>query len=154
MHRLRLKTCLKTLAMGLIALPEPFTTIIGILILFSIVAIYRQKSLGKFGDLEVLISRSIQNPKTAALLRYFSDKQTTPGSPSRLNLPAKPGKISRKSKTILAHPEYNSWFDNHQIPVNVLHHTLKTSFPQYEAVPMQAVLPVMHHRLATNNRQR
>jgi hypothetical protein len=52
---------MRTVAIALIVLPEPFTTVIGILLLSFSLAITRQKNLKKFGDLEELIRISMRN---------------------------------------------------------------------------------------------
>jgi hypothetical protein len=106
-----LRNWMKTIAVTLIVLPEPFTTLIGILILAVLMAIPRHKSLKKFGDLEVLIKRSIQRQEKARpVFRHYLSQETAANS-----------------------TQSESWFDNRRVSEQVLHHTLKTSFPQYEA---------------------
>jgi hypothetical protein len=149
MHRFSLKTGLKATAIALIALPEPFTTALGIIILCSTLAAYRKKSLYKFGDPEVLVKRSLQNTETVGFRRYFGGKQAIVNHVIKLDMSSQPN----------IPPQYHAWFDNHKMSESVLHHTLKTSFPQYEAAPAKAAslkkaeLAVEYHKLklyATN----
>jgi hypothetical protein len=102
---------LKTAALTLIVLPEPVTTVLGILLLAIVLVLPKQASLKKFGDLEALIQRSIQRQEKAgpAYRHYLTEEPAAP------NL------------------QHESWFDNRSMSEKVLHHTLKTSFPQYEA---------------------
>ncbi len=118
MPQIRIKKVLKTLGITLIALPEPFTTPVGIVILFLVFAVYHKRSLAKFGDLELLIKRSIQNTEPVGFRRHLSTEHIA---------------IQHHIKRPAVMPQNNSWFDNRRISARTLHHTLKTSFPQYEA---------------------
>jgi hypothetical protein len=102
---------LKRAALTLIVMPEPVTTVLGILLLAIVLVLPKQPSLKKFGDLEALIKRSIQRQdKARPVFRHYLQEE-----PSIPNL------------------QHESWFDNRRMSEKVLHHTLKTSFPQYEA---------------------
>jgi hypothetical protein len=117
MRRINVKKILKTTAIGLIALPEPFTTPLGIIMLCLVLIVYRKRSFEKFGDLEVLIRRSVPNTEKFGFRRYLG---TEP-------------RVQHHTKIDAVLPQHNSWFDNRKISASTLHHTLKTSFPQYEA---------------------
>src|ERR1039458_8255700 len=108
---------LKTAALALIVLPEPVTTVFGVLLLAIVLLIPKHTSLKKFGDLEVLIKRSIQRQDKArpVFRHYLQEKPAT------------------------ADLKHDSWFDNRSMSEKVLHHTLKTSFPQYEAAADKAL---------------
>jgi hypothetical protein len=118
MSRINLKKVLKTAAVTLIALPEPFTTPLGIVMLCLVLAVYHKRSLDQFGDLEVLIKRSLQNTEPLGFQRHLSKEHLA---------------TQHHTKQPALIPQNNSWFDNRRICASTLHHTLKTSFPQYEA---------------------
>jgi hypothetical protein len=102
---------LKGAGLALILMPEPVTTVFGVLLLAIVLLIPKQSSLKKFGDLEVLIKRSIQRQEKARPnFRHYLQEETA-----------------------TAELKHDSWFDNRTMSEKVLHHTLKTSFPQYEA---------------------
>jgi hypothetical protein len=102
---------LKRAALTLIVMPEPVTTVLGILLLAIVLLLPKQAGLKKFGDLEALIKRSIQRQEKARpVFRHYLKE-----GPSVPNL------------------QHESWFDNRSMSEKVLHHALKTSFPQYEA---------------------
>jgi|WetSurMetagenome_2_1015567.scaffolds.fasta_scaffold991612_1 hypothetical protein len=101
---------LRTIAIVMITLPEPVTTIPGILILCLTFAVNRQRSLKNFGNLEDLIKMSMQNEELSGFRRYIIAE-----------------------KPVVHHEIKSDWFDNRKIPENIFHHTLRTSFPQYEA---------------------
>src|ERR1035437_8678786 len=102
---------LKRAALTLIVMPEPVTTVLGILLLAIVLLLPKQASLKKFGDLEALIKKSIQQQdKASPVFRHYLKEE-----PSVPNL------------------QHESWFDNRSMSEKVLHHTLKTSYPQYEA---------------------
>jgi hypothetical protein len=126
MRRFRLKNGLRAIAVGLIIFPEPITTAIGIILLSATFALFREKSLSKFGDLEALVRKSLQTPEPAGFRRYIATRREVV---NRLIQPDTPSQPPR------APAQYNPWFDNRKVSGPVLHHTLKTSFPQYEARP-------------------
>lgn len=104
-----IRKCLKAVAVVMIFLPEPVTTAIGAALLTALLAIPAQKRLSCFKNLEELVKRSLK----------------TENSPEYgLHVPLK-------------NIEYRAdkWFDNRRVPETILHHTLKTSLPQYEASP-------------------
>ena len=133
MGRMGIKTVIKTVAVALIILPEPFTTALGVIVLCVTLALFRQKSLHKFGDLEVLIKRSVQKTKPVGFRAYLGTEKEPVTQFYRLSLHSQPLKASGKLNRPLTVPQYNRWFDNRKVTEKVLHHTLKTSFPQYEA---------------------
>ena len=67
------------------------------------------KRLGCFGDGDELVKRSLKFPEPGENGPDFQIK--------KLNV------------------QSQNWFDNRRVSETVLHHTLKTSFPQYEALP-------------------
>ena len=120
MRRINIKKVLKTVAIALIAMPEPFTTPVGIVMLGLVLAIYHKTSLDRFGDLEGLIKRSLQKTEPVGFSRYLSSDHVV---------------IHHRAKQPVIMPQNSSWFDNRTISASTLHHTLRTSFPQYEAAP-------------------
>jgi hypothetical protein len=135
MRRSRIKAIIRSTAIALIAFPEPVTTILGIFILCATLVAFQTKSLKKFGDPEVLIKKSIRNMKADGFSRYFGTQQSIENHIIKPDLPSQFQEISEKSKQTFAPANYNPWFDNRKVSEFVLHHTLKTSFPQYEAIP-------------------
>jgi hypothetical protein len=135
MRHISLKNRVRVVALAMIAFPEPVSTILGIVILGATLAVWRQKSLNKFGDAEVLIKRSLLNTRTESFSRYFNGEHAVVNHMLKTSLFLQPQESLRTSKQTLANPQGCSWFDNRKISETVLHHTLKTSFPQYEAVP-------------------
>lgn len=133
MHRFNLKKGLRAVAIALICLPEPFTTILGLLLLAATFALFRQKSLSKFGDLEALVKKSLRNPEPAGLRRYFAAKKIVMNHLIQQGWPSQSAGQTEKPAANPAPAGYQAWFDNRMVSGAVLHHTLKTSFPQYEA---------------------
>lgn len=117
MRRINVKKILKTTAIGLITLPEPFTTPLGIAMLCLVLFVYRKRSFEKFGDLEVLIRRSTPSTEKSGFRSYLGTEPI----------------VQHHTKKDAALTLHNTWFDNRKISASILHHTLKTSFPQYEA---------------------
>jgi hypothetical protein len=178
MRRIRVKTWIRTVAIAMIAFPEPITTVLGILILCASFAIFRPKKLSKFGDLEALVKKSLLDTEPAGFRRYVAARQkivhhsinlyfplpdqkvpentgpaadvsrtVTSGNLAAVaakdksdlscgDLPATPYSLARdEAPGNGAESSYhkNPWFDNRQISETVFHHTLRTSFPEYEA---------------------
>jgi hypothetical protein len=89
-----------------------------------------------------------RNPAPSRVLKSNDSTSVKRIQPKNLKkLPADPvktcdihprGKIGLKEHT-LSDYSANRWFDNRKIPEKVFHHTLKTSFPQYE--PKQPARP-------------
>jgi hypothetical protein len=104
-----IRRCLKSIAVVMIFLPEPVTTAIGVALLTALLAIPSQKRLSRFKNLEELVKRSLKSENSP---EYGHD------------VPLE--KIDCRA---------NNWFDNRRVPETILHHTLKTSLPQYEASP-------------------
>jgi hypothetical protein len=129
MRRISMKTGMKAVAVALIAFPEPITTALGILILSASFTLHHRKDLGKFGDPEVLIQRSLKNTEPIGFRRYL---------------------ITEKTVGNHVPPQYYSWFDNHKMSQSVLHHTLKTSYTQYQSQSRGTMVhskPVLHQKL-------
>jgi hypothetical protein len=65
-----------------------------------------------------------------------------------------PDVLLKRSLKTADFSQTGNWFDNRRISAGVLHHTLKTSMPQYEATPIVAAMPstraVERHTLNTN----
>jgi hypothetical protein len=178
MRRVGIKTWIKTVAIAMIAFPEPITTVLGILILCASFAIFRPKKLSKFGDLEALVKKSLLDMEPAGFRRYVAARQKIVHHSINLYFPFPDQKapenagpavdvsrsitsnklaaVAAKDKSDLAgwdlpatpysmirdeapgngaESSYhkNPWFDNRQISETVFHHTLRTSFPEYEA---------------------
>jgi hypothetical protein len=76
MRRISMKTCIRAVAIALIAFPEPITTALGILILSTSFTLHHRKDLGKFGDPEVLIQRSLKNTEPIGFRRYLIREKT------------------------------------------------------------------------------
>ena len=153
---------IRTIAIALIAFPEPLTTGVGIAMLFASFAIPRQDNLSAFGEPEELIRRSIQrDTKPADFRRLFTADKAPVFHPRRTLPPEQPEAIAEKP-TITLLQQNSSWFDNRRVSANVLHHTLKTSFSQYEATQVQedksCVNPdnqnikpgIIHHKLKSS----
>jgi hypothetical protein len=102
-----IRNLIRALAIVLIFLPEPITTAIGIALLSATAAKPGQKRLSKFGDPENLINKSLVNVNQVG--------------------------FSRNSHLEKTDYQTCNWFDNRRISEKVLHHTLRTSLPQYEA---------------------
>lgn len=154
MRRIGIKTGIRTVALALIALPEPATTALGILILLASLALFRRKSLSKFGNLELLAQRSLYEGKPVDSRRDLGTEPTLVNHFIKLSLTSQPKKIKGQSKQSSAQPLNNSWFDNRQVSRIVLYHTLKTSFPQYQAAPepvqkrnLEEARVIEHHKL-------
>lgn len=129
-----LRTAIRTIAIALIAFPEPFTTVLGILILCLTLVIPRQSSLKRFGNLEELAKRSLQKRGTpAGFRRHFAAGQVVIKHQMKPSPAPEPERMPVKPGTAPAACQYHAWFDNRKVDEKVLHHTLKTSFPQYEA---------------------
>jgi hypothetical protein len=135
MRHASIKNRIRVIALAMIAFPEPVSTILGIVILGATFAVWRQKSLNKFGDAEVLIKRSLLNSRTESFSRYFSGEHAVVNHMLKTDLFLQPQENLRTSKQTLTNPQCCSWFDNRKVSGTVLHHTLKTSFLQYEEVP-------------------
>ena len=125
---------IRTLAIALIVLPEPFTTALGILILSATFAFPRQVSLKRFGDLEELLKKSFRDEELFGFSRGSTADRVVVHHVLRLNLAALPENERGISESTRAAFQYHSWFDNRRISENVIHHVLKTSFPQYESL--------------------
>ena len=130
-----IRRCLKVIALVLIIFPEPVTTALGIIILSAIAALFVQKRLSKFGDLEELVRKSLKNEKlNEPQLRIFKN-QNTVFHELKINMALQPAAFPvevNEPKGNQPAFQPNSWFDNRKVPEKVLHHTIKTSFPQYE----------------------
>jgi hypothetical protein len=153
MRRLVLKTGIRTLALALIIFPEPVTTALGIMILGASLAVGRPKSLKKFGDLDGLLRRSLTNNQLVGFRRCYGFEKTV-NHRIKLDVPSALQSVLEKSKQSPPLPGYNSWFDNRKLSESVMYHTLKTSFPQYEADPddkraglKKSNIVVEHHKL-------
>jgi hypothetical protein len=135
MRYISIKNSIKIVALAMIAFPEPVSTVLGIMILGATFAVYRQKSLNTFGNAEDLIQRSLQNPKKIGFRDCFSTEQPVVNHMLKASILSQP---MRNPKISIFNPvihQYYSWFDNRKVSETVLHHTLKTSFPQYEEIP-------------------
>lgn len=149
----------RLVALAMIAIPEPVSTVLGLAILGTTLAVSRQKSLNKFGNAETLIKRSLQNSETAGFRRYFGAEKSVVNHMMKASLPSQPLRNLGISIYNPAIPQYYSWFDNRKVSEPVLHHTLKTSFLQYEAVPgglqtgnfkTGSEQHIQHHKLKMN----
>jgi hypothetical protein len=146
---------LRMAAFILIALPEPITTPIGIILLLVTFALGGQKRLSKFGDLEELVKRSIKRAESRSLALSILTKK-----PILFHTLNQTANNSPDSNTGIenSQPQYHNWFDNRAVSEKVLHHTLKTSLPQYEAsysnqIESPDFVPtenVVHHTLKTS----
>jgi len=154
-----LRNGIRTLAIALIAFPEPVSTALGIVILCATFAVPGQASLKQFGDMDILIKRSLVNPEAEGFQRRFANKPPSMRHTLTASLPVQHTNYSPKRDLESVSPYNNPWFDNRKVSQTVLHHTLKTSFPQYEAMPDSSrhnrrVLTnseaVFHHRLKSS----
>jgi len=151
-----LRNVIRSFAIALIVFPEPVTTALGILILAITFAVTRQKSLRKFGNLEVLVQKSLQNEQPIGFRRYLAAEQPVIHHTLTQNSSSQSLAVQDKPEINLDSHHYQSWFDNRQISEKVLYHTLKTSFPQYERIPenehqcnglKKAEPLIVHHKL-------
>jgi hypothetical protein len=117
---------LKYIALGLILLPEPVTTPVGILLLLIVLAIPGHKKLSKFKNLEELTRKSFKTPAADN-----SECWTLPEK----HVVHHELKGQVEPTHVLNQAEYSTstWFDNRSVTGKVLYHTLKNSIPQYEA---------------------
>jgi hypothetical protein len=117
---------LKYIALGLILLPEPVTTPVGILLLLIVLAIPGHKKLSKFKNLEELTRKSFKTPAAES-----SECWTLPEK----HVVHHELKGQVEPAQVLNQAEYSTstWFDNRSVTGKVLYHTLKNSIPQYEA---------------------
>jgi hypothetical protein len=125
---------LKAIAVVLIIFPEPITTALGIALLSIMVAFSFQKRLSKFGDLEELVNRSLKSRKlNEPSLALFKERRSVF---HELKMGLSPLADDIEKNLPVFQP--GSWFDNRKVSEKVLHHTLRTSLPQYEASIMTA----------------
>ncbi len=117
-----IRNIVRAVAIALIVLPEPFTTALGILILSATLAFPRRVSLKRFGDLEELLRRSLRDEELFGPGHATAAQRVVVHHVMRLDFEV-PGTF-----------EYRSWFDNRRVPRNVIHHVLRTSFPQFETL--------------------
>jgi|WetSurMetagenome_2_1015567.scaffolds.fasta_scaffold339599_1 hypothetical protein len=154
MRYISIKNRIRVLALAMIAFPEPVSTVLGIMILGATIAVYRQKSLDKFGNAEILIKRSLNDLKNVGFRHYSGTEQSVVNHMMKASLPSQPLKDPGISAFNQAIPQYYSWFDNRKVSEPVLHHTLKTSFLQYEAVSGSlqtgSEQHIQHHKLKMN----
>jgi hypothetical protein len=148
------RNCLKPIAIVLILLPEPITTALGIALLSVAFALPGYKRLGSFGDLEELAKRSLKSAEPGELSHCFPGEKIVIFHELNISLPSQgamiPGEkvpghaiqnsdiaVCRNDAPERAHSDFqtHNWFDNRRVPERILHHTLKTSLPQYEASP-------------------
>jgi hypothetical protein len=155
---------IRIVALALIAFPEPTTTVLGILILCATFIIFKQPGLKKFGNLEVLVSKSLQKEEPpVGFRRYIAGEPPIVNHAIKQNLASQPDNISEKAENIPISSQYSPWFDNRKVSENTLRHTLKTGFPQYESAPdlvqnssLQATIlknnqpAVQHHKLKSS----
>jgi hypothetical protein len=145
-------------ALALIAFPEPVTTVLGAGILVASFAMFKQKPLRKFGNLDELAKRSLKNEEPTDLEKVFISQQRVfhkldpdpkkigkSKTPPVLNwritagikeeqerkaLRAAGKKSAKKSSIKLIEVEQPKKKQANDL---MSYHTLKTSFPQYEA---------------------
>jgi hypothetical protein len=155
------RRCLKGVAVALIVLPEPVTTALGVAMLAVLLIMSRPKKLSDLGDLEALVKKSLRNTALSESCLYFLKIQTPVFHALKVTVPQQPvivkyqaipnqswgnkwavgGMESPELETGRVHvlkkyvpsSEAASWFDNRKVSETVLHHTLRTSLPQYEA---------------------
>jgi hypothetical protein len=129
---MKIRRFLKTVAIVLIFLPEPFTTPFGIALLAAVMATGRQKSLLKFKNKEELIKRSLNKtdnsksewlapPERSVVFHCLKTEQSLP-----------PDGAAESSRQVF---QGNAWFDNRRVSEKIWHHTLNNSVSQYEARP-------------------
>lgn len=129
---------LRTIAIALIIFPEPVTTALGLALLSATFAVTDNKRSAKFGNMEELAKKSLKIQDPREFGRYRPREESTVVHGLNIYLPAKQiivqngldNSLERTRSDIQMH----NWFDNHKVSEKVLHHTLKTSFPQYEAM--------------------
>jgi hypothetical protein len=120
---------LKAIAVVLIILPEPITTALGIALLSIMVAFSFQKRLSKFGDLEELVNRSLKSRKLNEPSLALFKERTSVFHELKMGLSPLADGLEKNLPVF----QPGSWFDNRKVSEKVLHHTLRTSLPQYEA---------------------
>ena len=159
------RRCLKGVAVAMILLPEPVTTVLGIVMLTVLLALSRPKRLSDLGNLEELVTKSLKNKDLSEPCLYFLRNQNTIFHALKGSLPQHSTPVvseTEDSKTLSGNTkktyqasevrtssiedsrfhkmeknstalQANNWFDNRKVSEKVLHHTLKTSLPQYQA---------------------
>jgi hypothetical protein len=160
-----IRRCLKGVAVAMILLPEPVTTVLGIVMLTVLLALSRPKRLSDLGNLEELVNKSLKNKDLSEPCLYFLRNQNTIFHALKGSLPQHPTPVVTEAedfKTLSGNTkksyqvsevrissiedsrvhkieknpaalQASNWFDNRKVSEKVLHHTLKTSLPQYEA---------------------
>ncbi len=123
---------LRAIAIGLIIFPEPITTAIGVALLTATFAIPRNNSLKKFKHMEALIQRSYKRPERYQFEQILSDRRNMVYHKLLRDPALRPTSMTRPENSLRS-PRSTDWFDNRQMSEKVLHHTLKTSLPQYES---------------------
>jgi hypothetical protein len=147
-----LRAGIRMAAIALIVFPEPVTTALGILILCAVAAAPKQDDSHRFGDMESLVRKSIKvHEEPVGFRRYFGAEKEVVYHTRKIEQPS--NHLNAADKSEPATLQTDSSFNNRKVSKTVLHHTLKTSFPQYEMVfedlseNIAQPTPVGHHKL-------
>jgi hypothetical protein len=133
MRRISIKRYIRGIAIAMIAIPEPVSTFLGIAILSASFVIWTENSLKKFGNLEGLVKKSFKYEELPmGFRRHLVENQKTVMHTLKSDF-LQSEHFSEKPNALPFTSQYHSWFDNHRVSDKTIYHTLKTSFPQYEA---------------------
>jgi hypothetical protein len=154
---------LRATAITLIALPEPFTTPIGVALLIASYLLPKRHK-DNLRNLELIIKRyksytgrsrfdSVDNKNELVVFHQLNrdllylrenivnDAVATKNSNFRASLGVQTRYMTTRSR-------YNHLNDNRRVSNNVIHHVLRTSLPLFEVEPMKSD-KVVHHVLRT-----